>query len=330
MIKQASRFSVQPAWKVLFADMGINLGDVLTLAGLPQDLFASDSNSLSVDEYFSLWHALEKLVGVVEMPLLVGKSVSVEAFDPPIFACFCSADMNTALERLSQFKRLIGPMVLTVDVDKRSTTATVECYGYTKPLPLAMAATELVFFTQLIRLATRESIKPAKVVVNQLAGDAVALEDFFGCTVTLGKSCQITFKAEDAARPFLTENMAMWSYFEPGLRQKLSELDAQATTAQKVKSVLLEMLPSGHSSIEQAASRLAQSKRTIQRKLSSEGESYQGILQATRAELARHYLINSTMSTAEISFLLGFGDPNSFSRAFTGWTGKTPGQFANT
>ncbi len=30
------------------------------------------------------------------------------------------------------------------------------------------------------------------------------------------------------------------------------------------------------------------------------------------------------MSGAEISFLLGFEDPNSFVRAFQGWTGRTP------
>ena len=42
------------------------------------------------------------------------------------------------------------------------------------------------------------------------------------------------------------------------------------------------------------------------------------------ASLAHPYLQNSDMSGAEISFLLGFEDPNSFVRAFQGWTGTTP------
>jgi AraC-like DNA-binding protein len=51
------------------------------------------------------------------------------------------------------------------------------------------------------------------------------------------------------------------------------------------------------------------------------------VLNETRQELAQHYLANSTISPAEISYLLGFQDGNSFIRAFKGWTGMTPGSY---
>ena len=40
--------------------------------------------------------------------------------------------------------------------------------------------------------------------------------------------------------------------------------------------------------------------------------------------LARHHLSSSSLPAAEISFLLGYDDPNSFCWAFYGWTGMTP------
>lgn len=66
------------------------------------------------------------------------------------------------------------------------------------------------------------------------------------------------------------------------------------------------------------------STRTLQRRLQVEGQSFQGLLNQTREKLASHYLTHSALSGAEISFFLGFEDPNSFFRVFHQWTGATP------
>jgi len=131
--------------------------------------------------------------------------------------------------------------------------------------------------------------------------------------------------APDAAeRPFLTANAGMWQVFEPELQRRLADLDVAEDTSGRVRSALLELLPSGASSIEDVADRLAVSKRTLQRRLHDEGTNYQLELGAVRERLAKHYLTRTTVSGAEIVLLLGFNDPNAFYRAFHGWTGKTP------
>jgi AraC-like DNA-binding protein len=118
----------------------------------------------------------------------------------------------------------------------------------------------------------------------------------------------------------------MWKSFEPHLQKRLSELDESATTTERVRAVLLELLPSGSASIDAVSRRLGTSTRTLQRHLSQEQKSFQAVLNGTREDLARHYLKSSDMTGAEISFLLGFEDPNSFFRAFHVWTGETPEQ----
>jgi len=72
------------------------------------------------------------------------------------------------------------------------------------------------------------------------------------------------------------------------------------------------------------AERLAMSKRKLQRRLAAEGTSFQEVLRDTRHELARHDLHRTELPCAEISFLLGYEDPNSSFRAFHDWTGSTP------
>lgn len=130
--------------------------------------------------------------------------------------------------------------------------------------------------------------------------------------------------ADDAQRPSLTANAGMWQVFEPELQRRLADLDVAEDTSAGVCSALLELLPSGASSIEAVAERLAVSKRTLQRSLRNEGTKYQVELGPVRERLATHYLTRTTVSCAEIAFLLGFNDRNSFYRAFQGWTGKTP------
>ena len=93
---------------------------------------------------------------------------------------------------------------------------------------------------------------------------------------------------------------------------------------ERVRSTLLESLPAGAISMQEISRKLGVSTRTLQRKLQDEGTTFQQTLDTLRDSLARHYLRNTAMSSAEISFLLGFEDSNSFARAFQSWAGSTP------
>ncbi len=323
-MKQATRFSVNMRWKLLIQDMGYSPADVLAFARLPGDLFSRPDATLSPAEYFNLWRGMEQVAGADELPLKLAQVISVEAFDPALFACLCSPDLNTALQRLAHYKRLVGPLTMALDISSQVTRVTLACYGHQEPMPRSLSTAELVFFTQLARLATRERIVPLAALTPDLPSNAARYEAFFGCPLKRSDTIQICFSAHDATRPFLTENLAMWQAFEPSLRQRLSGLDEQASTTERVRGVLLETLPAGISSVDAVAQRLAMSKRSLQRHLGDESVNFQDVLSQVRQELAQHYLINSSISPGEISWLLGFQESNSFIRAFRIWTGKTP------
>ena len=327
MVKQATRFAVLPSWKLLILDMGYKPADVLSLARLPGDLFARQGASLSPAEYFKLWRGLEQAAGKEEVALKLAQVMSVEAFDPALFACLCSPDLNTALQRLAQYKRLIGPLSMVVDIRSDCTQVTLSCYGHTEPIPRSLGVSELVFFTQLARLATRERIEPLTASSPDLPVDLAVYQTYLGCALGSSELIQIAFSAQDARRPFLTENMAMWSAFEPGLNSRLSELDEQASIRERVRAVLLETLPAGSSSMEAVAQRLAVSKRSLQRHLADESVGFQEVLNEVRQELALHYLSQTAITPGEISWLLGFQESNSFIRAFRSWTGTTPAAY---
>jgi AraC-like DNA-binding protein len=191
------------------------------------------------------------------------------------------------------------------------------------PPPL-LAITEPVFWVALARIATRHYVRPARVTSPQLPPDPDPLAGYFGVRLRTGPAGSITFAAEDAARPFLTENEPMWRFFAPELRSRLADLHAAASAADHVHAALLETLLAGDHTMTTVARHLATSPRTLQWQLQAEGTTYQAVLTGTREHLARHYLAHSAMTTAEIAYLLAYDDTNSFYRAFRTWTGTTP------
>lgn len=327
-MKRTAKFTLSPHCLILFKDLDLDQALLLKQAKLPADLWHNLPTSVTAAQYFDLWHAMEAQLGET-LPLKLAQHLNIEAFDPAIFACLCSANLSAAMHRLSSYKPLIGPLTLDVSEDKQGLLLSLDCYGYDKPLPKSLGLCELAFFTQLARLATRIQVIPKTLYVTQLPDNMADFEDYFGTTLTLSNQVAIRFHQADTQRPFMTENAAMWSFFENDLAQRLAELDASASMTQKVKALLMELLPSGQVSAEQVAAKLAISKRTLQRKLDGESANFQSLLSALRSDLARQYLRRSSMSLQEIAFLLGFSDANTFIRAFNQWNGVPPGHFRN-
>ncbi|MCB1452069.1 MAG: helix-turn-helix transcriptional regulator, partial [Rhizobiaceae bacterium] len=107
---------------------------------------------------------------------------------------------------------------------------------------------------------------------------------------------------------------------------RLSTHDAEPSLAARVRAMLLENMASGLANVDRVAEQLRMSRRSLQRRLSEEGLTFQTVLDKARADLALTYLRRGDLSAEEISYLLAFRDPNSFYRAFHAWTGMTPAQ----
>jgi AraC-like DNA-binding protein len=317
-------YALDTTWRTLLKDLGVAPADVLRRAGLPDDLLHQPAARLASADYYRLWDGIEAQVGDPLLPLRLCQAVRSESFSPPLFAALCSPDLLVAAQRVARYKTLIAPMRL--DVRSTGDLVAIEFAWLDDALlpPVSLVVMELLFCVTLARMGTREDIRPVSVTTRVLPSPIAPYEEFLRARLERGARHEVRFTRADATRPFLTSNEPLWAAFKPDLRRRLADLDTLATTAQRVKAALLEGLPSGQASVEDVARKLALSGRTLQRRMAAEGTSFQDILDRTREALARHYLEKTTLPAAEISFLLGFVEPNSFHRAFKGWTGATP------
>jgi AraC-like DNA-binding protein len=317
-------FPLEAGWRPMMKDLGVKPADVFRRAGLPVDLLSHLPTGLTPEQWFRLWESLEAEVDDPAFPIRLAEVVTTESFSPPIFAALCSPNLTIAAQRLRDYKRLIAPMKLDLKTSAQGLSITFQWLKTATVPPQSVFALEFTFFTRLARLATREHVVPVRVTSPRPPTPAAAYAEFLGVEPTKGRVHSMRFSNEDAERPFLTVNESMWNTFEPELRRRLSELEESTTVAGRVAAVLLESLPSGQTSIETVAHRLAFSKRTLQRRLRAEGTNFGTILAVTREKLARHYLARTAFASSEIAFLLGFEEPSSFFRAFHDWTGETP------
>ncbi|GAB5487497.1 MAG: AraC family transcriptional regulator [Parasphingorhabdus sp.] len=107
------------------------------------------------------------------------------------------------------------------------------------------------------------------------------------------------------------------------LMEKANSLDLPT----RVYAKLVEKLPEGECTREMMAEMMNMSPSSFYQKLKESGRTYQEILDETRLELAKNYMKQSTISTSEIAYLLGFHDSSNFSRAFRRWTGHSPSDY---
>ena len=81
-----------------------------------------------------------------------------------------------------------------------------------------------------------------------------------------------------------------------------------------VRRTISLLLPTGRCSIEKVSEHLGVVPRTIQRRLTEKEQSFSGLMNDIRKELAARYVFQTNRSLTEIAELLGFTAPSSFSR----------------
>jgi AraC-like DNA-binding protein len=97
--------------------------------------------------------------------------------------------------------------------------------------------------------------------------------------------------------------------------------------ASRIKHDLRQLPAEQWPETEALAQQLCMSASTLRRRLAVEGQTYQGLKDSVRKELAITWLAEPSISFAEIAARLGFADVSSFYKAFRKWSGSNPGHY---
>jgi AraC-like DNA-binding protein len=186
----------------------------------------------------------------------------------------------------------------------------------------------LAWIHSIARKGSDSQVLPIRVELTRAPRHRELLETHYGCRVKFKATRNaLVFRSADLDRPFVTHNTELLELTGAQLESDLRERNADMDVGAQVKNSLKHSLAGKRPTLEQIARELGMSARTLQRRLTDAGLSFQEIVEDTRRELARHYLKQSTVELNEAAYLLGYEDSNSFFRAFHAWEGTSPGEW---
>ena len=84
--------------------------------------------------------------------------------------------------------------------------------------------------------------------------------------------------------------------------------------ADRVRQLVVLLLPRGLCRVEVVAQHLGVDRRTVHRKLAAESTSFTAIVDAVRCDLAQRYVEDTERPLTDVAALLGFSAPSAFSR----------------
>lgn len=261
-------------------------------------------------------------------PLRLARGIAPRHFGVVGFATLASGTLAEALQRLERYHR----SVYDANVAQVHPVAEGICieWGVERGRPGALVdETAIAALVQLAREFTGQTVRALAVdFVNPRPADVRPYEDFFGGPVRFGQpSTRIVLSLRDLALPLRGADAALLALLDAQAEHLLQEVAVVSEPVGVWRQALVGLIRSGRTSLADLAHSLQMSPRSLQRRLTEQGHSFQTLLSQTRQQLAEAYLRDANVELAEVALLLGYSEQSAFTRAFRQWTGQAPLQW---
>lgn len=319
------RTSTLMGFSELLHELGCNPLDLLQELELQADFLELPDFYMSFDLYCLVMEKAAVLTQVPEFGLILGKRQSVAILGAFGFAMQQS---NTVRDALEIFERYYH----THNQSARLSNHVQDGIIQVTHQPLVRMPSNCVqakfktisVTTNILKLLCGADWKPIEVWFNfAYNGNHDSIESLLEAPVSFDSAEISVFYEEHYIEREIPNN-------DPNLRNilanylQLVEEKSKGRFTSIVYSTIRSALSTDLCSKGNVANFLGMSARTLQRKLSNEGSSFQALLTSARMESAKNYLQHTSMTVTEVAEMVGYSELSVFSRAFKFKVGKPP------
>jgi len=273
------------------------------------------------ETYGALFGAAQQQRFTPNLATALARHTPLGAYPLLDYLVLTSETAGAGIRQLARYYRLVSNPLTLDDIREDGTVVEVRMIG-AAGFGVEYLASLMAFH---LRQETDGRFALARVMLRHRPDDAAAMAEALGCEVEPFAAWDgVCISHESWHLPLRRRDPVLRRVLETHADQILERLPKRTGVALEVQRALSRQGASDELRIESIARQLAMSVRTLQRRLAAEGVSFQELIEEIRKEAAARYVASSSLSLAEIAYLVGYSEPAPFHRAFKRWYGVTP------
>lgn len=312
-------------------DEALDKRALLKSIGLDPDLPVDPKVMVADADYYALLETIARSdPRAIDLPLRVGASMRCEDYGAFGLAWKSALSLRGSCERAERYARALTNVAM-YRVRDAAEGVYMELHRdgeRTLGLRLSNEAT-IASIAAISQEVSTSRFQPLEVFFRHKApASALAHQRHFGCPVRFAAGLDaLLISHEQMQQPNQLGDRGISKFFDAHLDEELAKLDDNAALERRLRIHVSQALSAGVPRISSIAGCLGLSARTLQRRLSERGYSFQELVDESRRELAVRLLAETGYPLAQIAFLTGFSEQSAFNRAFKRWAGQTPRSF---
>jgi AraC-like DNA-binding protein len=283
--------------------------------GLPQRCLADAEIKIRIDSARRLLEASAERSGVEAFGLLMAEARRLSNLGPLGLLVREQPTLRLAIEAFARYARRLNEELLFTIQESGDVVVLREelIVGHASPVRQSTELAVGVAF-QMLRSLLGPRWRPRRVCfAHDAPANRSVHQRIFGDCVEFGHDFNgIVCAHADLDLPNPGADPAMAKYARDLLEASLA--GPADDMSRDVRELVVMMLGTGPCTVERVAQHLGVDRRTIHRRLAREQQTFSGVVDTVRRELAERYLKDRSRSLADISSLLGFAAPSGFSR----------------
>ncbi len=318
-------------WKMM-ETQGIDPASVFEKVRLDPDLMYQPGARYPLSKIADLWKEMEERVEDPCIGLMAAESKCCHPsyFGTLGYAMLVSKSIRITLERLIRFHRVISDANFgKLDEDREAGTLVFSLTNLDEtPYTRVREDAAIAWIMSMLRMNFQEDLAAVSVNFTHSAPKCSGkYYEFFKSPIHFeAPVCSLALSLEVVDRILPSYNEELAQFNDQVMIKYLTDMDKKDLLV-KVRKIIVEHLPCGNVILDDIATELGYSSRTLQRLLKDKGVTFVALLNEVRMDIAQQYVRDKNRDLTEVAFLLGFSELSSFSRSFKRWTGTSLRQY---